>query len=332
MTRASRRLGAIALATAAFVSVASPAPTLAQDATLDRARAAIESGQAATARPALESYARANPGSAPGFYWLGRAHMAERSWEKAADALERAVRLDPAHAPSHFYLGAAYGEQAQRASKLRQPFLAKKVQREFERAVELDADYLDAREGLVDFYRMAPGFMGGSIDKAKAQASEIRKRNALRGAYAFAEIAMHEKKPEVAMKELDNAIAAAPDSAGPYVQLADMHGRAGDWARAWEVVGRFQARRPDDPRGGYFTGRFAAMSGQRLDDGERGLRQYLARAHAPGTPTHAAAHWRLGQIAERRGDKPTARREYEAALRLDPELAGAKESLQKLGA
>lgn len=327
-TRALRRHAVALLATL----VALPAAAAAQDPVLERARKAIESGQAASARPELERYAKANPKDAQAAFWIGRTWFAERRWDKAGEWFERAVERDPRHAPFHFWLGAAYGNEAQGASKLRQPFLAKKVKHEFERAVALDPDYLEPREGLVDFYRVAPGFMGGSIEKAREQAAEIRKRNALRGAYAFAEIAMHEKKLDVAAKELDNAIAAAPDSAGPYVQLADLHGRQGRWDDAFATIARFRARRPNDPRIAYFAGRFAATSGQRLDEGEQGLRQYLQRTPGRDDPSHAAAHWRLGQIRERRNDKAGARREYEEALRLDPKLEGARQSLKKLGA
>jgi hypothetical protein len=35
-------------------------------------------------------------------------------------------------------------------------------------------------------------------------------------------------------------------------------------------------------------------------------------------------------IAEHRGDRTTARAEYEAALRLDPEMAQAKDALKRL--
>jgi tetratricopeptide (TPR) repeat protein len=217
-----------------------------------------------------------------------------------------------------------------RASKFRQPFLAKKVQHEFERAVQLDPDYVDARVGLLDFYRMAPGFMGGGMDKARAQAAEIRKRDPLRGAYAFASIALAEDKPEVAAQEYERGIAAAPDSVTPYLALAELRGRQGHWEEAWTLLGRYRARQPDDPRLPYFVGRLAGASGQRLDEGEQALALYLRQPRVPNTPSPAAAHWRLGQIREHRKDLAGARREYETALGLDPTLRAAKAALERL--
>lgn len=303
----------------------------AQDPTLDRARRAIESGQSATVKGELAAYVRQHPRSAPAAILLGRVHLAAGDPGTAADWFEKAAELDPRSAQAEFYKGAAYGEQAMRASKLRQPFLAKKVQGAFERAVQLDPDYLDARDGLVDFYRMAPGFMGGGIDKARAQAVEIRRRDALRGAYAFAEIAIAEKRWDVAAQEYERAIVAAPDSVAPYLYLGELQGRQGKWELAWTTLERYRVRRPADPRLPYFTGRLAATSGLRLDEGEQALRAYLAYAPKPNEPTHATAHWRLGQIRERRADKAGARAAYETALRLDPDQRQAKDALKKLG-
>ena len=331
--RPLRRVVTTCLTIAAIVTtilLVAATPLAAQEPLFDRARKAIEANQPATVKPELAAYVKANPKNAAGAFWLGRAYLAEQNWEKAADWFEKAVELDPKNAPAHYYLGGAYGEQAMRASKLRQPFLAKKVQHAFERAVQLDPDYIDARAGLLDFYRMAPGFMGGGMDKARAQATEIRKRDALRGAYAFASIALAENKLDVAAQEYERAIAAAPDSVAPYFALGELRGRQGHWDDAWALISRYRARRPDDARLPYFTGRLAAVSGQRLDEGEQALRKYLEQPAAPRAPSHGAAHWRLGQILEHRKDVAGARREYQSAVQLDSSLRVARESLKRL--
>ena len=51
----------------------------------------------------------------------------------------------------------------------------------------------------------------------------------------------------------------------------------------------------------------------------------------PKLPTEAHARWRLGMIYEHQGRKDLARREYESALKLDPELEQAQEALENLG-
>lgn len=88
---------------------------------------------------------------------------------------------------------------------------------------------------------------------------------------------------------------------------------------------------PDNLDALYQRGRYAARSGQRLEDGALSLQRYLDEA-APGAwdPDFAAAHWRLGMIAEHRDDPDGARAHYEAALDENPEYANAKRALERL--
>ena len=67
-----------------------------------------------------------------------------------------------------------------------------------------------------------------------------------------------------------------------------------------------------------------------MDRGEQALRRCLELTPGKGEPGHAAAQWRLGVIAEKRGDRAAARSAYEEALKLDPAFAQARESLVKL--
>ncbi len=101
--------------------------------------------------------------------------------ETASGLFEKAVAQNPRSADAHYWLGSAYGSMARNASFFSQASLATKTREEFEKAVEIDPNHLEAREGLVQYYTMAPAFMGGGHDKAFAQAAEIRKRDAMKG-------------------------------------------------------------------------------------------------------------------------------------------------------
>jgi hypothetical protein len=72
------------------------------------------------------------------------------------------------------------------------------VREEFETAIKLDPSLTDARFGLIDFYVMAPGFMGGSEGRAMAQAAEIKKRDALQGHRAYARVYSRTKRLDLA--------------------------------------------------------------------------------------------------------------------------------------
>src|SRR5207253_9653669 len=142
----------------------------------------------------------------------GRAALG-RDPEKAATLLEKAVAESPNNAEAHYLLGSAYGSMAQHASIFGQPGLAKKTHDEFERAVQRDPNLIDARLGLIEYYMLAPGFMGGDREKAVQQANEIKKRDMFDGHRAFASIYRHEKKPELARKEYVDAVKEMPTSA-----------------------------------------------------------------------------------------------------------------------
>jgi tetratricopeptide (TPR) repeat protein len=116
----------------------------------------------------------------------GRAALDRRDPQTAVILLEKAVAQNRANAATHYLLGVAYGTLAEKADVFRRASLARHTRDEFERAVRIDPDNLDARFALVEFYSMAPRFLGGSRQKALQQAEEIRKRDPKAGESAFA--------------------------------------------------------------------------------------------------------------------------------------------------
>lgn len=130
-----------------------------------------------TAQQFFESFTSTNPTDAVGAFYLGRTLFEQQQYERAVEWLEKAALLDNANSQYHLWLGRAYGYSAQRASILWQFPLARKVKIHFEKAVELDADNLDARADLAEYYLKAPRILGGGKEKAEAQAHEISARN-----------------------------------------------------------------------------------------------------------------------------------------------------------
>lgn len=305
-------------------------PALAQDDPVARARASFEARRYAEARATLEPAVKAQPRNADAHFWLGRALLAEQRYEDAAKAFERATALDDGRADFHLWLGNAVGQQAQRANKLKQPFLAKKVQREFERAVQLDPASIDAREGLVDFYSVAPGVMGGSMDKAREQVREIARLSPFRGHLLTARLALRQKDTAGAERALRAAVVQFPDSAAGYVALASWYASAKQMPKAFETMDALIARKPNDMAARYAWARIAATAGEQLDRAEQYLRAYLEYTPAPNEASHAGAHYRLGMIQEKRGRLAEALAEYETATRMDPTLTPAVEAAKRL--
>ena len=258
----------------------------------------------------------------------GKQALLRNDAEKAADIFERLVKAKPDVAEYHFWLGRAYGAEAQKANMFSAAGLATKVRSEFERAVQLDPNSTDARFGLIEYYMQAPGFLGGSAEKARQQADEIRKRDALEGHRAFALIAVRQKKPDVARKEYLDAIREQPNSAEAHHIFGSFLMSEKNYAQArneYETVVKLD---PNFMWGWFRIGQIAALSQSNYARGEEALRKYLAyKPDENDEPPLARAWYWLGQINEKQGRKAEAKQMYTTSLKLAP---GAKDVMDAL--
>ena len=290
----------------------------------------FDAGKFKEAKAVFEPAFRSNAPDAASAFYLGRIAMEERRHERAADYFESATKLEPENSTYFLWLGRAYGREAQEASVLRQPRLAKKAKAAWERAIELDADNLDARSDLIQYYVQAPGFLGGSSAKALEQAGEIRKRNALRGYLELGGLYEREKK----LAEAEQAyLGAAKEKSDRHVgeyRLGVFYQNTGAFDKAFELFESMIDANPTEVGALFQIGKTGALSGQRLERSEEALKEYLQTTPGRNDPSLAAAHWRLGMVHEWRRDRERAKVEYEIALRLDPTFKAATESLKKL--
>lgn len=248
------------------------------------------------ARTAFQILTIDEPDNARVRYYLGRIALKRNDTDDAILQLEKAVELAPDNSGYFAELGGAYGTAASKASLLSQMSFAKKCRYALEKAVELDPANLDARQGLVNYYRQAPSFLGGGILKAYDQAKEIRQRDQERGTLILGQLYANDRR-------FDEAIA---------------------------LFNELLATQPDNYLAHYSIGRLAAEGSIQIEVGEQHLRRCLELPPGQGEPSHAAVQWRLGNLAERRKDPAAARADYEKALHLDPNFKQAIDSLAKL--
>jgi tetratricopeptide (TPR) repeat protein len=286
--------------------------------------------RAPAALAAAEAYAKSNPGSAPAQVALARARMQAGQAEKAIAAAEKATKLAPNDAQAFRWLGSAYGMRIGQVGMFGKMSLAPKLRAAFERAVQLDPALLEARFALVEFYMLAPGAIGGGIDKAQAQAREIGKRDPGQGQLAQASIALHQERAGDAVKHFAAALAARP--ADPKVRLAVAAGyqRLERWDDAFRLLRAWIAEPAAPAAAWYQLGRAAAVSGRSLDDGVAALEKFMQMARGPDDPEPKHALYRLGQIHAKAGRKPQARAALDRALALDPKYDDAKAERAKL--
>lgn len=263
-------------------------------------------------------------------FYMGRLEYAQGNSGRAVDWFEKAVRRNDNSALYHTWLGNALGDEAQRANKLRQPFLARRVKSEYERAVALDPTSIDAREGLVSFYSIAPGFMGGSMDRAREQANEIVKLNPIRGSFQLARVAERSKDLAAAEAAYKSVITVAPDSAIGYYGLSGFYRNQSRWAEAFATYDQLMKLKPDEMPVHLTWAGTAAQSGTNLERGEREAKFYLEQAKDAPQANMSNAHWRLGQIYEKTWRRDLAKAEYAEALKLNPRNQNAKRSLESV--
>jgi Tfp pilus assembly protein PilF len=238
---------------------------------------------------------------------------------KAVAVLNDVVAKDKYDAVTHYWLARAYGETARNASMFRMMSLAKKAGAGFARAVELDPDFVDARFALMEFHLMAPRLLGGRIDEARAQAEEIRRRDAIAGHRAFAALAIAANDLDQARHEHLEAMRIRPDSADAvywYGVFLMLHTR--EYKAASEQFESALNLYPGFISANFQIGHVAALAGDGLDRGVDALQTYLNHETGDDDLPRYRAHYWLGMIYEQQGKQDDARAQFQAALHLRP--------------
>ncbi|HET7437785.1 MAG TPA: tetratricopeptide repeat protein [Thermoanaerobaculia bacterium] len=260
----------------------------------------------------------------------GKAALEQGDPEKAAGLLEKAVAAKPNNAEYHYVLGSAYGQWAQSAGMFKQVSLAKKVKAEFERAVQLDPRFYNARMGLISFYMVAPGFMGGGEDKALAQAAEMKKIDAFMGHRAYGAIYRIQKKMDLARKEAVEAVRERPTDPKAHAFLGSQYLAEKNYAASqpeYETALKLDAAfMPANMR----IGQLLALQSKDYARAETLLKKYIAYKPADDEPPVAAAWYWLGQVYEKTNRKADAKQAYATAVKLLPQYKDAVEALKRV--
>ena len=268
---------------------------------------------------------------AQALYQLGRDASARGDAQKAVEYFEKAVALKPNSADYHHQLGNAYGQAGAAAGMFGAMPMAKKARAEWERAVQLDPNFMPARFALIDFHLQAPAVLGGSTSAAIEQATELRKRDLVDGHRAFARVHTAAKKPDLVRKEYEDLLKELPASAraryfvGVYQMLTEKNYTSAG-AEFESVVKLDPAYMP-----GYFQiGHVAALASTNFTRGEEALKKYFSYTPKDEEPSIARAHFWLGSIYEKQGKKAEAKASYEASLKINPTQKDAAEAMKRV--
>jgi tetratricopeptide (TPR) repeat protein len=327
MVRRKKRL----LAALCIASTAMAATNVRQEAGFEAGRQAYEASDYAKAILLLQAAAAKEPLNGEMQLLLAKSYLELQERDAAIKSAEKAVAIDPQNSIYHEWLGRAYGEKADHAGWFSAMSLAKKTRKEFETAVQLDGNNFSARQALIEFDCSAPGIVGGGEEKALPQIQQLAEMDAAEGHYAAGNCRRHKKDPVAADEEFAKALESHPKSAELIYDIGDHAVKRGQPQLLLEVADVGERVAPSDPRGMFYRGVALVLKKENPEEAGRLLREYAKKAPLrTGYPRPAAAHAWLGRLYEEQNKREEAAKEFESAVKLDPNNKMAQEALKRL--
>lgn len=324
----------------------------------------FESGETEKAKAFFQNHLKTNKKDPVANFYMGRIYFDADEYGKAVNWFEKAADYDKDNSTYYMWLGHSFGRRAQNAPKIKQPFLARNSRKNYEKAVELDPDNIEARESAMEFYLQAPGFMGGGRDNAEREARAIMERDSVAGHTAWGRVYSHYEETEKAKENYKEAIRNHPTDMTAYYRLFALYYNQEHFSDALEVANQQHVQNDttaaiyinkahaqlkldnfDTALNSYLIalekdstvytvwyhiGRLAAISGSHLEKGSFYIQQFIKKQDMYNDNTLAWAHFRYGKILEHQGNKDEAVENYKIALKKNKDLEEVKKALAEL--
>jgi tetratricopeptide (TPR) repeat protein len=262
--------------------------------------------------------------------WLGKSYLKARDWDNAIREMEKSVQLQPSTARNYLWLGRACGGKAAHVFPLLAARWARRVLKEFETARKLSPEDLDIRFDLLDFYLEAPGIMGGSKDKANAEAQAIAKQDPRKGYAARSAIFSKDKKWDLAKQELVQATVDFPNDPDTYKDLAEFLLSRQDFKGALQIARKGLTLNRESKGIQLFVAAASIQLQTDLDDSEQVLNKLASGLLADSDPSFEDVYYWLGKCYLAKGDKSRALGAFKTALSFNPDHDRAKEHLSAI--
>ncbi len=239
-----------------------------------------------------------HPNSAEANYYLGRINLINKKYDDASDYFDKATDLDNANTWYYTWKGINYITLLQSVDFLKQGLYAYKAMSTLEKAVTLDSMNALARVYLAGYYANAPGFAGGSEEKAIEQINTAVAIDSTDPGFLLQRgiiMTTFKNFPE-AKKSFESAMTLDHDFYPAYLQM----------------------------------GRMCSESGQYLDQGMLSLDRFIENAPKDFDNDRDDAWWYLGNIYSKKGDNAKAKEAFEKAVALNPGNEDYKKSLKSV--
>jgi tetratricopeptide (TPR) repeat protein len=302
------------------------------DPPFDAARQAFINGAADGAVGSLRNSIASDPSSADAHNLLCRVFYSEERWDSAITECERAVALNSKRSLFQLWLGRAYGLKAEHASWFTAIGLAKKTRNSFEKAVDLDERNVEARSDLSEYYIEAPGFLGGGVEKAAAQANAVEPLEPATALYIRARIAEHEKRNSDAEQEYKRAVQLNGNPHRRLIDLASFYRRVNRLDEMESAIKKSAELNIHNDSALVDSAGLLLRAGRNLALASDLVHRYIDQGTKSEDTPLFQAQYLLGQILERQGNVQAAKQAYQAAQNNASDFAPAASALKHLGA
>lgn len=248
-------------------------------------------------RAVLETLLPLKHKDGPVWELIGKAYYMEGDYKKASESFQKAVSAEPTNSSYHHWLGRAYGKRAETSSFLTAPGYAAKARQEFEKAVELDPNNLEALNDLFEYYLQAPGFLGGGLEKAAALVERIGRLDPAERHYAEARLAEKRREFAHAEQQLRQALALAPRQLGRIIDLAKFLAQQRRYEESDALFQQAEQIAPNSPRLKFERAATYIRTGRNLAEARRLLEEYLRAPLTPQDPPRREAEELLKQVS-----------------------------------
>jgi tetratricopeptide (TPR) repeat protein len=309
----------------------SGAATIAGQTALADAQHDYYSGRYNRAVDLLNGAIAKSPEDASLHFLLGQSYYELGDFPRAMASLERAVQLAPKDSEYRDWLAKSYGRKAEESVFLSAMSWARRTHHEFEIAVELNPENIEARRDLIRYEMNAPGVVGGGDEKAVKHIDALEKINPIQGQLARGEFFATKKRMTEADAVFDKILESNTDLIGVYFEVCDYYLDRKNAEKIAEAIDKAEHIDPEDRRLKYYKGVLLAIQGKTPGEAEALLKSYVATVpNNSELPPHSGALEWIGKLYESQGRFSEAAEEFRLSLSLDPHNKVVEEELKRV--
>jgi len=249
--------------------------------------------------------------------YLSRIYMHEGEFKQATETIAQALEIEPNSVDEVLLAGDVYCNRAQNASMFTALKMAKRCIAQYESAITLSPNNIQALASAVEFHLEAPAIAGGSKDKAQQFLKQLHGVSPEDAMYYEMQIFARDKKTEAALKLADTLSDRGIDSARIQYKVGRFYKDAGKFDKAKALL-KALSERPDSPEDSWFiTDSLLQLGETYLHEGKDFQRsidlieKYRSLNSDPSDVHYFWATWSLAKAYYAKGD----RKKYDALVR-----------------